>query len=107
QIGEGSQHTASFKRANSNLATGVRKYVPGDKVGWINWKQTARMNKVMTKEFDHESTNNSMFILDRCSGEEQDAAAFEAAVSLFYSLLNTRHEQTDDSYFITIGEEIV
>src|SRR5699024_9139698 len=27
--------------------------------------------------------------------------------SLFYSLLNTRHEQTDDSYFITIGEEIV
>ncbi|UTW70466.1 DUF58 domain-containing protein [Anaerobacillus sp. HL2] len=31
---------------------GSREYVPGDRLTSIDWKVTARVNKLMTKEFE-------------------------------------------------------
>lgn len=51
---QGSISSFSLNLKNTNVATGVREYTPGDKFSWIDWKQTARKNDVMTKEFEQE-----------------------------------------------------
>ncbi|MFK3939126.1 DUF58 domain-containing protein [Alkalihalobacillus sp. NPDC078783] len=43
--------TSSLKDEERSLA-GVRRYVPGDRLTSINWKQSARRKELMTKEFE-------------------------------------------------------
>lgn len=51
---QGSISSSTHHLMNTNVAIGVREYVPGDRFSRIDWKQTARRNNVMTKEFEQE-----------------------------------------------------
>ena len=36
------------------VTSGVREYQSGDQLSWINWKATAKTNKMMTNEFEEQ-----------------------------------------------------
>lgn len=42
----------------------IREYVPGDETRRIDWKATAKLNKLMIREYELEKKNNLVFILD-------------------------------------------
>jgi len=92
---------------NTNVATGIREYMPGDKFSWIDWKQTAKKNTVMTKEFEQEKSTDIMLVLDGCAYEGMNHLAFEAAVEMTVSLMEEIRKQSSQIGLLTIGEEAV
>src|SRR5699024_7845374 len=103
----GEQSAYSFRMKNTNIAIGIREYVPGDKFSWIDWKQTARKNELMTKEFEQEKSIDTMVVLNACAHHEFNLLAFEAAVEVAYSIAQTLYRQSSMSHFISISEEKV
>lgn len=92
---------------NTNVATGVREYAPGDRFSWIDWKQTARKNMVMTKEFEQEKNTNMLVILDHCNYQEINALAFEATIELTLSLMETIRKQATQVGLVSIGQDMI
>lgn len=45
-------------------AAGVREYAPGDSFNSVHWKTTARMGKLMVKEFEQEESTKIWIVLD-------------------------------------------
>ena len=44
--------------------TDIREYQSGDSMRWINWKATARKDKIMVNEFESERTGDTVIVLD-------------------------------------------
>ncbi|HLS59961.1 MAG TPA: DUF58 domain-containing protein [Virgibacillus sp.] len=101
---QGAHSIQSFSIKNSNMASGIREYVSGDKYSWIDWKQTARNNKMMTKEFEYERSTDAFVILNSCTYESINLLAFEAAVEIALSLVTELIKQGSEVEFLTIGE---
>ena len=53
-----------FANVVTPSASGVRDYAPGDTFNQIHWKSSARMNKLMVKEFDLEQSTKLWILLD-------------------------------------------
>lgn len=88
----------------SNIATEIREYLPGDKLSWIDWKQSAKKQKVMTKEFEQEKNMDISIILDACTSKNM--LAFEGAVEISLSLIDTFLEKGETNVdFLSIGKE--
>lgn len=102
--GSVSSHALNLK--NTNVATGIREYVPGDKFSWIDWKQTAKKNTVITKEFEQEKSTDTMVVLDASLYHGINDLAFEAAIELTTSLLETIRKQSEVG-LLSIGGETV
>src|SRR5690606_7634397 len=64
--------------SNSNIVGGVRDYAPGDRFSWIDWKQTAKKNSMMTKEFEQERNADALIVLNNCGKGLENANAYEA-----------------------------
>jgi uncharacterized protein (DUF58 family) len=96
----------SYLLENTNVATGVREYAPGDRFSWIDWKQTAKNQMVMTKEFEQERSNQLLLILDATHPPRLNRAAFEISVELAATLLGKLVTSSLDIDFMTIGEEV-
>jgi uncharacterized protein (DUF58 family) len=43
---------------------GLRDYRPGDSPRWIHWRTSARLGQIMVKEFEHESHQDLVILLD-------------------------------------------
>lgn len=83
-------HSFSMNRISENVTSvvGVRDYVPGDRLHRIHWKATARGQGLKVKEFEHRTTNDFLFVLDRRGWSyEKERELFERAVSLTASLI--------------------
>lgn len=106
-LGEGTNASYSFRMKNTNVSTGVREYVPGDKFSSIHWKQTARKNTMMTREFEQERNMDTIIILDGCHDKDVDFLAFEAAVEVTLALLEMIKKQTSNVSLLSIGEEVL
>ncbi|WP_010529589.1 DUF58 domain-containing protein [Lentibacillus jeotgali] len=104
---QGSASSQSVHLKNTNVATGIREYMPGDKFSWIDWKQTAKKNTVITKEFEQEKSTSTLLILDACLNEGINEPAFETGIELTMSLLETVEKQTSQAGFMSIGEKTV
>lgn len=105
QEGAASSHALNVK--NANVSSGIREYMPGDKFSWIDWKQTARTNTMMTKEFEQEKSTDTLLVLDACYHDQSHLLAFEGAVEVTMSLMRAIHRQASQVGLITIGEETV
>lgn len=92
---------------NTNIAVGVREYIPGDRFSWIDWKQTARKNTMMTKEFEQEKSSRVLLVLDSCSYEGMNPLTFEAAVEITYSLVETFKRSSNEVGLLSIGEQTI
>ncbi|WP_096271667.1 DUF58 domain-containing protein [Paucisalibacillus globulus] len=104
---QGSISSFAMNLKNTNVATGVREYMPGDKFSWIDWKQTAKKNDVMTKEFEQEKSTDTLIILDSCYYDGLNLLAYEAAIEMGISLMETIRKQASQVGFLSIGEETV
>ncbi|GGA75792.1 DUF58 domain-containing protein [Ornithinibacillus halotolerans] len=104
---QGSISTYATNLKNTNVATGVREYMPGDKFSWIDWKQTAKKNDVMTKEFEQEKSTDTLVILNSCYHNGINLLAYEAAVELSISLMEVIRKQSSQVGFLSIGEDTV
>lgn len=91
---------------NTNIATGIREYVPGDKFSWIDWKQTARKNTVMTKEFEQEKSSDTYIVLDSSPILESHELAFEATIEISLSIIENVKRQASKSRFLTIADVV-
>lgn len=100
-----SSHHVHLK--NTNVATGIREYMPGDKFSWIDWKQTAKQNDVMTKEFEQEKSDDTLIVLDACHEGYVPEVVFDAAVEVCYSFIEQLNKQVAQVGLLSISEEIV
>lgn len=104
---QGSVASRSINLNNTNVATGIREYTPGDKFSWIDWKQTARKNTLVTKEFEQEKSTDTMVVLDARNHQEINELAFETGIEITMSLLEAVQKQTSQAHFLSIGEHSV
>ena len=89
--------------------TDIRDYQVGDEMRWINWKATARRNKLMVNEFESERTGDTVILLDirrflKGSGEYEKLlnASVRAAATLATYLSRTRSRVG----FVVLGDTV-
>ncbi|MBM7572773.1 DUF58 domain-containing protein [Aquibacillus albus] len=104
---EGASPTFQVNMKNSNIVSGIREYMPGDRFSWIDWKATARKNTVMTKEFEQEKSSSMLLLLDATDYQGINKIGFEASVELTCSILESYRKRTAQLAFISLGEEQV
>lgn len=104
---QGENSAQLFHQKNTNVVSGVREYVPGDKVSWIDWKQTARNHLMMTKEFEQERNTDMLLILNGCNTENLNQLAFEGAIEVTISLLEALEKRGLNAGLLSIGKDIV
>jgi len=63
------------------MISGIRQYMPGDRLSWIHWKATAKRNEIMTKEFEESKNQDVVLVLDQSPSQ-----VFEELVSFAASL---------------------
>jgi uncharacterized protein (DUF58 family) len=90
---------------NTNMVVGVREYEPGDRFTWIDWKQTAKKNMMMTKEFEQEKSSNVLLILDSCHNPSLNPLAFEASIELTLGLVEAFRKHYTKASLLTITGE--
>uniref|UniRef100_UPI0036D29CB0 DUF58 domain-containing protein n=1 Tax=Flavobacterium myungsuense TaxID=651823 RepID=UPI0036D29CB0 len=101
----GQQVVNLFQLENTNVATGVREYAPGDRFSWIHWKQTAKNQSVMTKEFEQARSDSLFILLDACIPKRKNPLAFEASIELTLSLIKKLEKGTTNIELLTVGKE--
>src|SRR5699024_6876545 len=107
RFGQGSVSSKVLNMPNTTVASGTREYMPGDKFCWIDWKQTARKNTNMTKEYEQEKSADTLLVLDGCIHEYMNLLAFEAAIEVAVSLLDVLRRQAFRAAFLSVGEKTV
>lgn len=105
QQDDGSQ-TSVVKGIQSILSTGVREYEAGDRIAWIDWKQTAKTNEMMTKEFEREKDTSVLFVFDHHAYEDMNMLAFEGAIETAVALLHDTQGKATHTALASIGAEV-
>ncbi|RNA66706.1 DUF58 domain-containing protein [Alteribacter keqinensis] len=100
--------TSDFVEDMTSVA-GAREYVPGDKLTSIDWKVSARTNKLMTKEFEEYIGQNFLVLLnEQVSDMKADTLeSFEKAVELVTSIVMYSQQKQLDYGLWTMGEGVV
>ncbi|OLO26673.1 hypothetical protein BTR23_22260 [Alkalihalophilus pseudofirmus] len=83
---------------------GVRHYIPGDRLTSIDWKHSARSEKLMTKEFEASQGEAFHLFFNRYIGKNSKEA-FERAVELTASIAEHCYESHNALSFASIGKE--
>lgn len=102
---QGAASSASFHIKQTNVVSNVREYVAGDKFSWIDWKQTARNQMMMTKEFEQEKSTEVLYVLDRCHYEQMNLLAFEAVVEVSLAFMKDMKKQASHVELLSIGAD--
>lgn len=89
---------------HTSVAGGVREYIPGDKFSWIDWKQTARQQEIMTKEFEQEKSAEMMMVFNSSASDYLHPIAFEAAVELALAMFEEMNRRNGGISLLSIGE---
>ncbi|SHN26686.1 DUF58 domain-containing protein [Gracilibacillus kekensis] len=103
---EGASPSHMHDEKLTNVVSGVREYIPGDRFSWIDWKTTARKNTVMTKEFEQEKDSSMALILDVDGLQNQRHLVFEAAIEWTVSILHTIRKKNQNVSFYTLGKDV-
>ena len=87
---EGESVTRKHAQNITPYASSVREYLPGDSLNRVHWKSTARLGRLMSKDFD----------LDR-------AAEIWVVIDLHRYVQSGELENSTDEYAVTIGASII
>lgn len=92
---------------DASAVVGVRDYVSGDRLAWIDWKSTAKRNKLMTKQFEQRAVERTLLFLDNSKASYRSAgsALFEKAVSVAASLVSA-FERSGQPFVMPFDSEI-
>lgn len=85
---------------DSTMAISTRTYQSGDRFSWIHWKQTARKNEIMTKEFEQRQSQDVLLILDRTP-----SPSFELAVKFTASIVRSAVKAGTNIGLLSYGAE--
>lgn len=83
---EGRQSAFLPQVRHTNVVSGVRDYAPGDRFSWVDWKTTAKKQRLVTKEFEQEKNKDVTVLLNGAIEDTDRWLAFEAAIELSQSL---------------------
>ncbi|PKR76676.1 hypothetical protein CEY16_12720 [Halalkalibacillus sediminis] len=100
---EGEQASYQITAKHTNVVSGVRDYAPGDKVSWVDWKTTARKQKLVTKEFEQEKHKDLTIVLNGLSQGEDDWLAFEASIEVAHALAKQSMHEHGHVSFVALG----
>ncbi|WP_280770386.1 DUF58 domain-containing protein [Salipaludibacillus daqingensis] len=86
---------------------GAREYVPGDKMTSIDWKVTARTNKLMTKEFEEYIGQNFLIVFNNHIPDDRFATldAYEKGIELVTSIIMYAYKKRLQVGLWTLGKE--
>ncbi|MCP3028390.1 DUF58 domain-containing protein [Halobacillus sp. A5] len=101
---QGASPSFKLNEKNTNVVSGVREYVPGDRFSWIDWKNTAKSNQMMTKEFEQEKSVDMLLVLNGVHNDKTSPLSFEGAVEFSASLLEELHKKSSQLAFMTLGD---
>jgi len=85
---------------DSTMAISTRTYQSGDRFSWIHWKQTARKNELMTKEFEQWQSQDVLLILV-CT----PSSSFELAVKVTSSIVRSAVKAGTKIGLLSLGME--
>ncbi|KEZ49514.1 DUF58 domain-containing protein [Metabacillus indicus] len=85
---------------DTTMAIGIRDYQPGDRFSWIDWKSTARRDRIMTKEFEQMQSHDVVVMMDRTPSD-----VFEEIVTFSASLAKSIIKSGAKLGFVSIGSE--
>src|SRR5690625_1627038 len=102
----GSTSSHKWNISHTNVAVSIREYTPGDKYSWIDWKQTAKKNTMMTKEFEQEKDSETLIILDGCRDETLNLLAFEGTIELVNSFIDVIGKNSPESSLLLVSQEV-
>ncbi|MGV3488227.1 MAG: DUF58 domain-containing protein [Tuberibacillus sp.] len=106
-LSQGGRHRAkkNFEYDLTSISS-IRDYIPGDRLSWLDWKATARVNKLVTKQFEFPLNKDIVIILDRTSDNtNENVNDFERAVSLAASLSDRALRTGSSVGFGSLGKE--
>lgn len=83
---------------DTSMAVSVRDYEPGDKLSWVDWKATARRNKLMTKEFDPTYRGGHVVVMDETASE-----SFESMITFTASFVQALLRTGEELTFYSLG----
>ncbi|WP_416148718.1 DUF58 domain-containing protein [Salipaludibacillus sp. HK11] len=86
---------------------GAREYVPGDKLTSIDWKVTARTNKLMTKEFEEYIGQNFLIVFNNQIPNDRFSTtdAYEKGIELATSIVMYAYKKDLQVGLWTLGKE--
>jgi uncharacterized protein (DUF58 family) len=92
---------------NMTSISGAREYVPGDKLTSIDWKVTARTNKLMTKEFEDYIGQHFVVIFNNVIPDTDYATidAYERGIEFVTSIIMFAHTKGVQSALWTLGKQ--
>lgn len=93
-----------FTHEEMSHFSGVREYVAGDRLSSIDWKVSARLGSLATKEFDTEEGEGFTILLDTRVRSEH---SFEAAVEWAAASVNGVYEKHSRLNFAALGTQPV
>lgn len=106
QAGDSPEYHAT-SQITPNVVT-IRRYVIGDSLSRIHWKSSAKLGRLMVKEFETETHGDIWLILDLCAASQVGAAEAgteETAVTAAASLARYLLDYDNGLGFLAMGEQ--
>ncbi|MCM3774266.1 MULTISPECIES: DUF58 domain-containing protein [Priestia] len=98
---EEGKNEVSTGNQSTTLVTGIREYQPGDRLGSIDWKATARKATLISKEFGHYHERSMIIIADVMT-----SLYFEERMSFLASMLIHEEIKRKKVDFLLAGDAL-
>jgi len=82
----------------------IREYVPGDSLRHVHWRSTAKVGRLMVREYEESRRSRLAVLLGLAEGDYLDDDELELAVSVTASLAAQGIRDGRDMYVATSGE---
>ena len=83
---------------------GVRQHRDGESLRHVHWPSTARADRLMVKEFDDETRDDVVVVLDLALCSEAAAEAFEVALEAALAIARRAFLRGEHASFVLLGE---
>jgi uncharacterized protein (DUF58 family) len=103
------QFASRMKGSNGTDLYAIRQYESSDVIRRIDWKSTAKLNRLMVKDFTREDEWRMNLVFDSSKVEDADydfEAKFEKGITLAASLANHFVKEGAELQLITPGESL-
>lgn len=101
-------HKNRYKGTGTELNS-LREYNQDDDAKFIDWKATSRLNRPVTKQFQMESQNDVVLLLDcgrLMSGEEENLSSLDHAINGILTLSHVATNLGDNLRIIAFSDKI-
>ncbi|HET7579946.1 MAG TPA: DUF58 domain-containing protein [Bacillales bacterium] len=103
---EGSRRSRKSLQYDITSVASVRDYTPGDRLSWLDWKSTARTNKLLTKEFERPLNEDFVVCVDRYARHYgKNDPVFERIITTAASVIRFALNHGSSVALVSFGRE--